>query len=267
MSGTRSVRRIRLGEGQPGVASCGAGLSWALFAMGFLPCAALSQSPPPDLPRQVAQRELETEQQRQNYTYRQTVLIEELDNRGVRAGAYREVRDVIFSPQGERTERFVGSPSRSLRRLGLTEEDFRDLREVQPVLFTPDRLWIYETRFRGEEKAGEVDCWVLRIRPRQILAGQRLFDGLFWVSKADCSIVKSEGQAVPEIRRTKSENLFPRFTTLRSPVDGSHWFPLHTYADDTLWFRAGPQRIRLTIRYANYKRFSADSTIRFQEQK
>ncbi len=237
------------------------------LAVGCLLPTARAQSPPPDLPRQVAQRELETEQERQNYTYRQTVAIEELDSRGVRVGEYREVRDIIFSPQRERTEKFIGSPSRSLRRLVLTEEDFRDLREVQPVLFTPDQLWIYETRFRGEEKAGDVDCWILQVRPRQILAEQRLFDGLFWVSKTDCSIVKSEGQAVPEIRRTRSENLFPRFTTLRSPVDGKHWFPLHTYADDTLWFRTGPQRIRLTIRFANYKRFSAESTIRFKEQK
>jgi len=42
----------------------------------------------PDLPRQVAQRELETEQERQNYTYRQTVLIEELDGHGIRAVEY-----------------------------------------------------------------------------------------------------------------------------------------------------------------------------------
>jgi hypothetical protein len=180
-----------------------------LLALGCLLPAARAQSPPTDLSRQVAQRELETERERQNYTYRQTVAIEELDGRGILAGEYREVRDIIFSPQGERTEKFIGSPFRSLKRLVLTEEDFRDLREVQPVLFTPDQLWIYETRFRGEEKVGDIDCWVLQIRPRQILAGQRLFDGLFWVNKKDCSIVKSEGRAVPEIRRTKSENLFP----------------------------------------------------------
>jgi hypothetical protein len=226
-----------------------------------------AQSPPQDLPRLVAQRELETEQERQNYTYRQTVVIEELDNRGVRVGEYREVRDIIFSPEHERTEKFIGSPFRSLKRLTLTDEDFRDFREVQPVLLTPDQLWIYETRFRGEEKVDDVACWVLQVRPRQILAGQRLFDGLFWVSKADCSIVRSEGQAVPQILTTKSENLFPRFTTLRRPIDGKNWFPVHTQADDTLWFRTGPQRIRLTIRYANYQRFSAESTIRFQEKK
>jgi hypothetical protein len=42
-------------------------------------------------------------------------------------------------------------------------------------------------------------------------------------------------------------------------VDGKHWFPAYTVADDTLQFRTGPQRERLRIGYSGYKRFSADS--------
>jgi hypothetical protein len=70
-----------------------------------------------------------------------------------------------------------------------------------------------------------------------------------------------EGQAVPQIRTTKTENLFPRFTTVRRPLDGKHWFPVYTYADDTLHFRTGPQRERLRIAYSAYKRFGAESTL------
>jgi hypothetical protein len=92
-----------------------------------------------------------------------------------------------------------------------------------------------------------------------------LFDGLLWVKKDDYSIVRTEGQAVPQIRSTKQENLFPRFTTIRHPVDGHHWFPAYTYADDTLQFRTGPQRIRLMIRYSQYKKFGADSSITFEK--
>ena len=51
--------------------------------------------------------------------------------------------------------------------------------------------------------------------------------------------MRLEGQAVPQIRTTKTENLFPRFTTIRKPIDGRHWFPVYTYADDTLEFRTG----------------------------
>jgi len=63
----------------------------------------------------------------------------------------------------------------------------------------------------------------------------------------------------------KQENLFPRFTTVRRPIDAQHWFPVFTYANDTLAFRTGPQRIRLTIRYSNYKRFGSDTSITFEK--
>jgi hypothetical protein len=58
----------------------------------------------------------------------------------------------------------------------------------------------------------------------------------------------------------REENLFPRFTTIRKPVDGKHWFAIFTYADDTLEFRTGPLRERLSIGYTNYRRFGATST-------
>jgi hypothetical protein len=63
----------------------------------------------------------------------------------------------------------------------------------------------------------------------------------------------------------KSENLFPRFTTLREAIDGQHRFPVCTYADDTLPFRNGFQRVRMTIRYSGYKRFGAESAIKFEK--
>jgi hypothetical protein len=222
---------------------------------------ARAQDPPPNLAKLVAHRETETEIERNEYTYRQGVTIDELDDHGMARGQYRETRDVIFSPRHDRTEQMVGSASNALKNLILTEEDFQDIRNIQPLVLTEDRLWNYETKPRGDETVDEVDCWVLQVRPRQILQGQRFFDGMIWVDKKDYNIVRMEGQAVPQIRTTKTENLFPRFTTIRKPLDGKHWFPVYTYADDTLQFRTGPQRIRLRIAYSNYKRFGAESTL------
>lgn len=180
-------------------------------------------------------------------------------------GQYRENRDIIFSPEHERTELLIGKPLLTLKNLKLTDEDFQDIRNIQPFVLVEDLLFIYETKFRGDERIEDIDCWVLQVRPRQILQGQRLFEGLLWIKKDDYSIVRSEGQAVPQIRGMQQENLFPRFTTIRRPIDGTHWFPAYTHADDTLHFRAGPQRIRLLIRYSDYKRFGAESTITFEK--
>ncbi|HWC98033.1 MAG TPA: hypothetical protein VG456_14835 [Candidatus Sulfopaludibacter sp.] len=219
-----------------------------------------AEDPPPNLAKLVAHRETETEAERNEYTYRQTVTIEELDQNGGARGQYREVRDVIFSPKHERTEQLIGKASNSLKNLIMTEEDFRDIREIQPLVLTEELLWNYETKPRGEENIDGVDCWVLQVRPRQILEGQRFFDGMLWVDQKEYNIVRMQGQAVPQIRTMKSENLFPRFTTIRKPIDGKHWFPIYTYADDTLQFRNGPQRERLRIGYSDYKRFGAEST-------
>ena len=208
----------------------------------------------------IAHRESETEAERNQYLYRQTVTLEELDDRGAARGRYREVREIIFSPTHERTEQIVGKPENSLVRLVLTAEDFADIREIQPVVLTEDRLWNYQTTFRGEENVDGVDCWVVQVKPRGILAGQRLFDGMIWVEKSGLNIVRLQGQAVPQIRTLKSENLFPRFMTVRRPTGANYWFPAYTVADDTLQFRTGPQRERLRISYSNYQRFTAHST-------
>jgi hypothetical protein len=228
--------------------------------------AARAEDAPPDLAKRIAHQETQTQALRDNYTYRQTVELQELDNRGGARGEYREIRDVIFSPQHERTEQMIGRPTVNLKNLKMTDEDYRDIRDIQPFVLLEEQLWIYETKFRGEEHMDDIDCWVLQVRPRQILQGQRLFDGLVWADKRTFSVVRMEGQAVPQILTMKSENLFPRFTTIRRPFDGDHWFPVTTWADDTLYFRTGPQRIRLTIRYSNYKKFGADSTIIFEKK-
>ena len=231
----------------------------ALFAIG----ASSAQDPPANLARRVAQRETETQQAQSNYTYRQTVSIDELDKTGFKVGGYQEVRDIVFSPTQERSEKTIGKPFDGLSHLKLTEQDFRDIREIQPFLLTKDQAFLYETTFRGEEKMDGVDCYILQIRPRQILDGQRLFDGMLWVSKEDFSTIRSEGQAVPQIRTKKEENLFPHFTTLRQKVEGGFWFPVETYGDDTLYFRNGGQRVRMIIRYSDYKKFGSESKITF----
>jgi hypothetical protein len=224
----------------------------------------LAKEPPPDLAKRVAHRESEAAAERRQYSYTQSVRLQELDARGTQTGEYREVREVIFSPTGDRTERFSGQPVSRLKNLMLTPEDFADLRDIQPFIMTEDQLRLYETQYKGEELVDDRDCWVLAIRPRQILSNQRLFDGLLWISQDDFSVVRSEGKAVPEIVTAKQENLFPHFTTTRKAVNG-YWFPAKTAADDTLYFRGGPIREKLVIRYDDYRKFGSDTTITFEK--
>jgi len=226
-----------------------------------------ADAPPPDLMKRIAHHEDETVEERRNYAYRQTVTLQELNDRGMEVGRYSETRDIVFSPQQERSERMVSVPLDRLKNLRLTEEDFRDLRDIQPFVLREEYLRNYEIKFRGDEQMDGQDCWVVEVRPRQILSTQRFFEGLIWASKKDLSIVRTEGRAVPRILSLHQENLFPRFTTTRKLVNGNFWFPAMTYADDTLPFHTGPQRIKLTVRYNNYQKFGSSSVVTFDPVK
>jgi hypothetical protein len=220
---------------------------------------------PSQLLKKIAQREEQNANARDSYTYRQIVVVQEFDPHGLATGAYREVRDVTFSPEKGRYEALLEKPRNNLTRVRLTPEDFADIRDVQPFLLTKDQVPLYRLSFKGEEEMDGYRCYVVSLDPKQILSEQRFFKGLLWVRQSDFAVVRSEGQAVPQIESLKEQNLFPHFTTLRREIDGKWLFPVETYADDTLYFRSGPQRIRITIRYSEYKRFGADSVIRFGE--
>lgn len=231
--------------------------------MVTLGAAGIAAEPPPNLARLVAERESAEQEARLHYLYQQSVVVEEFGKSGSKVGEYRESREVIFSPTGERTDQLVGAPQNRLVRLQMTEEDFRDIREVQPFLFTKELLWLYAVKVMGEEEMDGVACWRMTVKPKQVFEGQRLFEGEMWVDQRDYSIVQSTGRAVPPIYRKGSENLFPMFTTFRGRTGDGHRFPVKTFADDVLPFSGGPLRMRMMIEYANYRRFGASSTIQF----
>src|ERR1017187_28551 len=76
-----------------------------ILALGCVAAGARAQEAPPSLARRIAHRESETQAARNDYTYRQTVVFGDLEAHGAEAGEYGEARDVIFSPEHERTER------------------------------------------------------------------------------------------------------------------------------------------------------------------
>ncbi len=237
-----------------------------LLTVVFAGAVALAQQKPPrGLPRQIAANGSRFEKEFQNYTYRQRFSFTEIGRRGAAMGFYREVREIFFTPQGQRSERFVGRPVENLNRMRLTEEDFRDLREVQPFVLNQDNLWMYRLTYKGVEELGGKPCFVYRLQPNQVLDGQRLLDGLIWVSREDQQLVQVSGKPVPQIYRDGVENLFPNFMTIYAPVDGQFWFPLKTEAADVLPFKTGSQAIRYSISYEDYRRFTVESSIEFDE--
>jgi hypothetical protein len=214
--------------------------------------------------RKFAAKETEFAQARNNYTYRQSVKLEELDGGGNPTGGKWELEeDVIFTPEGKRMEKVTYAPVISLRNILLTPEDEQDLRNVQPFVMTTAEIPEYDVHYLGREKVDEIGCYVFSVKPKKPVTGKRYFEGQAWVDDRDLQIVKTYGKGVGVIRKS-SDNQFPKFETYREQIDGKYWFPTYTHADDTLHFKNGDNvRIRMVVRYRDYKRYEGRSTIKY----
>jgi len=201
---------------------------------------------------------------RDHYTYRQTVRVQELDDDGAVRGKFEMVSDIIFTPSGKRIERVVHAPVSTLKRIMLTPEDEQDLRSVQPFVLTTADIPKYKITSLGPQKVDELDAFVFAVKPKTMEPGQRYFEGQIWVDQEDLQIVKSYGKAVG-VRKKGFDNQFPRFETYRDQIDGKFWFPVLTRADDVLHFEHGDQRVRMSVKYENYKQFRSLADIQYGE--
>jgi len=217
---------------------------------------------PEEIIRKFAAKEAEFKEARGNYTYRQTVKLEELDAGGnPTGGKWDEVDDIIFTPEGKRMEKVIYAPVVHLEHIILTPEDAQDLREVQPFVLTTAEIGQYNVSYLGPEKVDDIGCYSFSVKPKKMEKGKRYFEGEIWVDDRDLQIVKTYGKGVGIVSKN---NQFAKFETYREQVDGKYWFPTYTHADDTLHFPDGMnQRIRMTVKYQDYKHYEGKSTIKY----
>ena len=73
---------------------------------------------PQEIIQKFAAKEAEFREARNNYTYRQSVKLEELDGGGNPTGGKWElIEDVIFTPEGKRMEKVVYAPVQNLHQI------------------------------------------------------------------------------------------------------------------------------------------------------
>jgi len=249
------------------------------LGLAFVPGAIAQEGPldtdPPKntTPEQIIQkfaaREKEFKEARDKYTWRQDIKVQTLDGDTV-TGNYREVFDVLFDDKGNRIENVVFAPQSDLEKGGLSldEGDIKDFRNRLPFVLTSDEVGEYNILYVGQQKEDDLHCYVFDVAPKQIVGKKRYFEGRLWVDDQDFQIVKTYGKGVPEIidkkKKGKEEHLYPKFTTWRTQVDGTYWFPAYTRADDTLKFGLGDIHIREIVKYSDYKRFGSSVKILYE---
>jgi hypothetical protein len=222
-----------------------------------------------DLIQKFAGQEAIFREARNHYTYTQEVTVETVDGDTV-DGQFKETTDVLYDDQGKRIENVTYAPMNTLKRVGLTKEDFDDFRNHLPFVLTTEDLPQYNVIYAGRQHVDELDTYVFDVAPKKVDkgGGPRFFQGRIWVDNRDFQIVKTCGKNVPDIHKKGQENLSPKFVTYREQVDGQYWFPTYTRADDVLHFRdgAGDVHIRETLKYTRYKRFGVKTRIIYNGQ-
>src|SRR5258706_16169693 len=94
---------------------------------------------PPALPvQQVIQKFTEHEEEfrkeRDNFTYTQIFVFQEIDEDGRPDGEYRLTSDILFTPAGKRYEKVLVAPTPSLQRITMSQQDFDDIEKVWPLV-------------------------------------------------------------------------------------------------------------------------------------
>lgn len=207
---------------------------------------------PPDAAEAVGgylRAEAQAREELKGYTFLRDVLIQTVDDTGSVSGEYRRISRLVFDDRGGRVERVISFPKPTLKNLNITSEDLADLSGLQP--FGPDlaESGRYLISYKGEIEEGGQRLQVLRFRP-VAGAGWRAFRGEVFVRASDHRVVRVRGKSLPD-----GEQRFPAFETHRERVDGTHFFPAYTYADDLLIFPRTRVRMRMTVRYSDYRRF------------
>jgi hypothetical protein len=230
--------------------------------------------PPDQILQRMAAKESEFQDALDHYTYRRTARVQVLDDDNKTIGEYYEVDDVIFDPDGRRTEHVVFAPASTLEQAGImmSPSDLQDIQHGYPFVLTKESIPQYDVKYIGRQKVDEIDCYVFDVSPKTIEKNKRYLDGRIWVDATDLQIVVTNGRMVPDDTRKNHEDLHPPFMTWREQIDGHYWFPVYTKGEGYLHFSGGygymaqDVHIRDTIKYSDYKRFGSSSKVFYGDQ-
>jgi len=230
-----------------------------------------AQLSPDEVIKRFTDKESELREVWRDYAYRQETKLQVLGPAKTISGEYYQVSDFVFDDRGRRIEKIVRAPQSTLEQAGLimTADDKNAMVNLQPFALAKEELPNYKLTYVGKEKLDELNTYVFDVTPKAMtdqrelkrLRDQKIegkyFQGRIWIDDQDLQIVKTDGKTVPEFKQR-----FPRFQTYRENIDGRYWFPTYTYGEDELEFeKSSSIRVRLVIRYKDYRQFQSDVKI------
>lgn len=230
-----------------------------------LPGAPKTPDPPPVPVEEIIKRLSANEEAmlhaREGFTFRKTVRIQELDDKGQTTGEFQLVTDTAVGSDGKLTEKVVSRPTSTMTVLNVVEEDTDLLKRIPLFPLTVSQEPKYNLTYLGKQKLDEIEAYIFQVKPKQVERTKALFDGVIWVDTADFAIVKTTGKWITELGEVKPQQLpFSTFDSLRENVAAKQWFPAYMRSDTTIPIKTGDVHIRLTVLWQNYKPVTATAS-------
>lgn len=185
-----------------------------------------------------------------SYGFRRDALIQSIGMGGQVMGEYHRVSYLTYGADGKLREKVVSFP---LPSLPLDPADLEDLNTIEIFAVEASKIDRYQFTYVGREHVDEIDTFVFDVAPKVMpdpkRSPERFFKGRIWLEDHDMQLVKAKGKGVPE-----GKQKFPTFETYREQMDGRHWFPSLTYADDKLVLANGSVlHLRMRIRFSEFE--------------
>lgn len=185
------------------------------------------------------------------FSFSQTIRIKEMSDP---AGEFIVVGEMYVKSDGERYDRIVKQPVSTLKQTSFTLEDVKTIANLPLFALTTDQLPKYTLTYEGTEKLDQLDTFIFRVKPKQLLRNQPLFDGVVWVDQQEFAIVKSSGKYEREVVGQGTGLPFSMFDTYRENIQGKYWFPTYIASEDYISQPNGQNLpLHLVVRSANFQ--------------
>ena len=186
-----------------------------------------------------------------DYTFTQTIRVEELSNPG---GKFTVTGEVYTKPDGNRYLRNIQGPESTLKVTSFRLEDVRTIASLPLFFLTTEEIGNYTFLYAGQDKLDELNTYVFQVKPKQLSRTRRYFEGAIWVDDHDLAIVKTYGKFVGEISGNGTNLPFSMFETYRENFQEKYWLPTYTNSDDYISEQDDVQlHLRLVIRATDFK--------------
>jgi len=218
--------------------------------------------PAPMPPEQIVQaflaRAAECLRAHERYGFKRSMRLQEFLPGGDAGGEIIQESVVYLADNGRRYEKMGETSRKSFVAAHVAAEELKTATQIPLFPLLPDQAQYYNFTYKGSQPLDELHTYIFEVKPKRLLAGYRLFQGLVYVDDHDLAIVQMYGRwaalpenedAGPDARRTP----FTMYEIYFENVEGNLWFPTYIRSDAWLQTKGGEDQLRLIVKMTDFK--------------